>query len=300
MVTKRSPGKGGTVVPLLLAPVFNSITAEPLQVQLPNGFYLVSGNEKMYNLAERYLRNEMNENRHFFDKRVDLNSLFVCAEYPHMKLQDERSYIEEIENKLNLAAQDGICSIPYVITANPPTYGINYLKRSLEGRRLRFEGHTRQVFQSLIGLERPLPTLAFRRYMLSLEKVNAEDQLLDLWIALESLFVPDGKKGEITYKLRVRMAYYFGETFEERKRISDFIKKSYNHRSEIVHSGKRFHGSLDEEVLLLRRMARSAILNIGMEGLSLQEMRIRLDELLLSGKSYTQRYEPAFFERVEL
>ncbi len=287
-------------MPLLLAPVFNSMTSEPLQVELSNGFYLVSGNEKMYGLAERYLRNEMNENRHFFDKRVDLNSLFVCAEYPHMKLKDERSYVEEIEHKLNLASLDGICSIPYVITANPPTYGINYLKRSLEGPRLHFNGHTREVFSSLIRLNRPLPTLAFRRYMLSLEKESMEDQLLDLWIALESLFVPDGKKGEITYKLRVRMAYYFGETFEQRKRISDFIKTSYNHRSEIVHSGKQFDSALQHEVMMLRKMARAAILNIGMEGVSLQELRVRLDELILTGKSYTQMYEPAFVERVEL
>jgi len=287
-------------MPLLLAPIFNSITHEPIQIALPNGFHLISGNEKLYSLAERYLRNEMNENRHFFDKRVGINSLFVTAEYPHMKLLDERAHIEEIENKLNLASSDGICSIPYVITANPPTYGINYLKRSLEGSQLRFDGYTREVFQSLIRLQSPLPTLAFRRYLLSLEKENLEDQLLDLWIALESLFVPDGKKGEITYKLRVRMAYYFGETFEERKRISDFIKTSYNHRSEIVHSGKQFTGQLDEEVRLLRRMARAAILNVGLEGISLQQLRIRLDELLLSGKSYMQLVEPAFFERVEL
>jgi len=287
-------------MPLLLAPIFNSITHEPIQIALPNGFHLISGNEKLYSLAERYLRNEMNENRHFFDKRVGINSLFVTAEYPHMKLLDERAHIEEIENKLNLASSDGICSIPYVITANPPTYGINYLKRSLEGGQLRFDGYTREVFQSLIRLQSPLPTLAFRRYLLSLEKENLEDQLLDLWIALESLFVPDGKKGEITYKLRVRMAYYFGETFEERKRISDFIKTSYNHRSEIVHSGKQFTGQLDEEVRLLRRMARAAILNVGLEGISLQQLRIRLDELLLSGKSYMQLVEPAFFERVEL
>jgi hypothetical protein len=287
-------------MPLLIAPVFNSVSPGPLRLELPNGFYLVSGNEKMYRLAERFLRNEMNENRHFFDKRVEENSLFVCADTPHMKLKDERAMVEELENKLNLASLDGICSIPYVITANPPTYGINYLKRSLEGPQLKFSGQTREVFQSLISVNRPLPTLAFRRYMLSLEKENIEDQLLDLWIALESLFVPDGKKGEITFKLRVRMAYYFGETFAERKRISDFIKSSYNHRSEIVHSGKQFDSVLDQEVLLLRRMARAAILNIGMEGISLQEMRVRLDELLLTGKSYTQQYEPAFFERVEL
>jgi hypothetical protein len=287
-------------MPLLLAPVFNSYTPEPVRIELPHSFYLISGNKKMYDIAARYLRNQMNENRHFFDKRVELNSLFLVADYPELKLTDDRSLIEEMEHKLNLAATSGICSIPYVITANPPVFGINYLKRSLDGERFHFTGRTKDIFLRLMRQECLLPTLAFRRYTLSLEKENVEDQLLDLWIALESLFVPDGKKGEITYKLRLRIAYYFGETFAERQRIAAFIKKSYNHRSEIVHSGKRAGDKLREEAILLRRMARAAILNLAMEGISIQEFRERLDELTLSGESYIQRFAPDFFERIEL
>jgi hypothetical protein len=287
-------------MPLLLAPVFNSYTPEPVRIELPHSFHLISGNKKMYDIAARYLRNQMNENRHFFDKRVELNSLFLVAEYPELKLTDDRLLIEEMEHKLNLASTNGICSIPYVITAEPPVYGINYLKRSLDGDRFHFTGRTKDIFLRLMRQECPLPTLAFRRYALSLEKENVEDQLLDLWIALESLFVPDGKKGEITYKLRLRIAYYFGETFAERQRIAAFIKKSYNHRSEIVHSGKRAGDKLREEANLLRRMARATILNLAMEGISIQEFRERLDELTLSGESYIQRFAPDFFERIEL
>jgi hypothetical protein len=285
-------------MPLLIAPVFNSTTPKPIRIDLPHSYYLVSSAEKPYEIASKYLRNEMDENKRLFDKRVDSSSLFLVADYPEMKITDDRSWIEEIENKLNLSTLDGICSIPYVITVKSGMYGITYLKRSLDGDKYRFDDHAKEIFLSL--MDRDLPSLAFRRYALSLEKKSFEDQLLDLWIGLESLFVPDGKKGEITYKLRVRMAYYFGEDYEQREKIAQFIKKSYNHRSEIVHSGKVFGDKLADEVNILRRMARAAILNIAMEGINLQDLRIRFDQLIMTGESYANRYTPSFFESITL
>ncbi|QRG65369.1 HEPN domain-containing protein [Brevibacillus choshinensis] len=285
-------------MPLLIAPVFNSTTPQSVRIDMPNSYTLLSGAERPYKVASRYLRNEMDENRRMFDKRVDMSSLFLVGEYPEMRLNDDRDWIEEIENKLNLASVNGICSIPYVITAKANLYGITYLKRSLDGAKYMFDERAQKIFLDL--LDRSLPTLAFRRYSLSLEKKSYEDQLLDLWIGLESLFVPDGKKGEITYKLRLRMAYYFGETLQQREKIAQLIKKSYNHRSEIVHSGKVFGNALADEVNLLRLMARAAILNVAMEGISLQDLRVRLDQLMLSGESYFDRYHPSFFERITL
>lgn len=285
-------------MPLLIAPVFNSTTPQPVRIDMPNSFTLISGAEKPFKVASRYLRNEMDENRRMFDKRVDKSSLFLVGDYPEMRLTDDRDWIEEIENKLNLATASGICSIPYVITAKANLYGITYLKRSLDGGKYLFDEQAQQIFLAL--LQRDLPTLAFRRYSLSLEKKSYEDQLLDLWIALESLFVPDGKKGEITYKLRLRMAYYFGESQKQREQIAQLIKKSYNHRSEIVHSGKVFGNALAEEVNTLRQMARAAILNVSMEGKNLQDLRLRLDQLILTGDSYFEHYHPSFFERIIL
>lgn len=285
-------------MPLLIAPVFNSTTPQPVRMDMPNSYTLISGAEKPYQVASRYLRNEMDENRRMFDKRVDLTSLFLVGDYPEMRLTEDREWIEEIENKLNLASREGICSIPYVITAKANLYGITYLKRSLDGPKYMFSEEEQRIFLAL--LERELPKLAFRRYSLSLEKKSYEDQLLDLWIALESLFVPDGKKGEITYKLRLRMAYYFGDSLKQREKIAQLIKKSYNHRSEIVHSGKTFGQALAEEVGVLRLLARAAILNVAMEGITLQDLRMRLDSLILTGDSYGERYHPPFFERIHL
>lgn len=285
-------------MPLLIAPVFNSTTKEPVRIQLPNSYHLISGAKKPYEIASRFLRNEMDENKRVFDLRVDPSSLFLVADHAEMKVTDDRVWIEEIESKLNLSSHTGVCSIPYIITVNANLYGITYLKRSLDGDKYLFDESTANIFSHLI--EEKLPSLAFRRYALSLEKKSYEDQLLDLWIALESLFVPDGKKGEITYKLRVRMAYFFGETASQREKIAQFVKKSYNHRSEIVHSGKLFGDKLHEEVNILKLMARAAILNITKEGVSLQDMRIKLDELVFTGESYVGRYAPNFFETILL
>lgn len=283
-------------MPLLIAPVFNSTATKPFRIELPNSYYLVAGAEKPYELASKYLRNEMDENKRLFDKRVEPTSLFLVADYPEMRITEDQDWIEEIESKLNISVMNGICSIPYVITIEKNMYGITYLKRSLDGPKYIFDQDAESIFISL--LNQKLPSLAFRRYSLSLEKKSPEDQLLDLWIALESLFVPDGKKGEITYKLRLRMAYYFGATFEERQNIAEFIKKSYNHRSEIVHSGKVFGKKIVNEVNLLRMMARAAILNTAMEGITIQDLRNRLDELIMSGENYVQRYAPQRFERI--
>ncbi|MGG4442275.1 HEPN domain-containing protein [Brevibacillus fortis] len=285
-------------MPVLIAPVFNSTTAQPVRIDLPNSYTLISGAKKPYEIASRFLRNEMDENKRTFDLRVDPSSLFLVGDHEEMKVTDDRVWIEEIESKLNLASIKGTCSIPYIITVNGNMYGITYLKRSLDGDKYSFDDEAASIFTSLV--EQKLPSLAFRRYALSLEKKNYEDQLLDLWIALESLFVPDGKKGEITYKLRVRMAYYFGDTALQRERIAQFVKKSYNHRSEIVHSGKLFGDKLAAEVNTLRVMTRAAILNIAGEGVNLQDMRVRLDELVFTGESYVARHAPTFFERILL
>lgn len=287
-------------MPYLIAPVFNSTTLRPVRIELPQSFLLLSGEEKLYKLASRFLKNQMDESRLLFDRKVRADSLFLFAEYPDLKVRQDQAWIEEIEQKLNLSALDGICSIPYIITAQPPVFGITYLKRSNDGKKFIFDERTEEIFQSLIWDKPSLPQLAVRRYALSLEKKNLEDQLLDLWIALESLFVPDGKKGEITYKLRLRMAYYFGDTFAEREQVAQFVKRSYNHRSEIVHSGKMLGKALEHDVRRLRQMARAVILNTAMEGITLQELRIRLDELVIAGESYASRYKPAFFERVNL
>ncbi|MGD8191171.1 hypothetical protein ACQCN2_14425 [Brevibacillus ginsengisoli] len=281
----------------LVAPVFNSITTEPVSIPINETFRLLSGNDQLYTLCYRSLRDYMNENKHFFEDRVSPESLYICAEYPDLKVTEDRELFEGIENKLNLSSSSGVCSIPYIIIIEGQKYGITYLKRSVKGKKFTFEGETRAIFEKLLSGEGSFPKLAYRRYLLSLEKGSPEDQLLDMWIALESLFVPDGKKGEITYKVRLRMAYFFTSDYQEREWLSEFIKASYNHRSEIVHSGKALGTELKEEVRILRRMARATLLNMYANQMTIQELKNRLDKAILSGKSYSELYPTDYFTK---
>lgn len=63
------------------------------------------------------------------------------------------------------------------------------------------------------------------------------DQFIDLRIALEALFAPDGGAGEISYRLQTRCARYMAESFDERKAIAREIKDFYNTASGFAHGG---------------------------------------------------------------
>lgn len=70
------------------------------------------------------------------------------------------------------------------------------------------------------------------------KRVVLEEQLIDLAIALEALFSPDEKQGEFRFRIGQRAAILLGRTFEDRKEIAAFVRKAYDARSGLVHSGK--------------------------------------------------------------
>jgi hypothetical protein len=102
--------------------------------------------------------------------------------------------------------------------------------------------------------------LALRRFNQAFARRDPADKLIDFWIALEALFLPDGN-AELTFKAALRVAYYCGATVAERTNIFDALTKSYTARSLIVH-GKPVPGlaqALDFTELVLRQSLRQAI-----------------------------------------
>ena len=99
-----------------------------------------------------------------------------------------------------------------------------------------------QVFKdwdSLSNADRNTLALAITRLSTSLSRsgiLAAQDRVLDISIALEILYRPDG--GEITYKLSTRTGWYLGKDIDERLRIRKVISDFYSSRSAIVHRGK--------------------------------------------------------------
>ena len=65
----------------------------------------------------------------------------------------------------------------------------------------------------------------------------AEDKILDVAIAMERMYKPDG--GEISHKMRTRSSWFLGRDAQERLRVMESVKEFYSVRSKIVHSGTR-------------------------------------------------------------
>ena len=64
-----------------------------------------------------------------------------------------------------------------------------------------------------------------------------EDRILDVAIALERMYQLDG--GEISHKMRTRVAWILGADAESRRREMKAVKEFYEARSAIVHNRKR-------------------------------------------------------------
>ena len=64
-----------------------------------------------------------------------------------------------------------------------------------------------------------------------------DDMILDVAIALEQMYRPEGS--EIAHKMRTRVAWYLGTDAESRLRYMKATKEFYDMRSKIVHGGKK-------------------------------------------------------------
>jgi len=79
---------------------------------------------------------------------------------------------------------------------------------------------------------------AYRRFGDAADRSRSEDEIVDLVIAAESLFLDRGSTGELRYRLSVRAASFLGETAERRRQILAFMQKAYDARSGVVHNGR--------------------------------------------------------------
>ena len=61
------------------------------------------------------------------------------------------------------------------------------------------------------------------------------DQFIDLRIALEALYAPDGGAGEISFRLQTRCARHMAESFDDRINIVRDVKDFYNTASGFAH-----------------------------------------------------------------
>jgi hypothetical protein len=76
--------------------------------------------------------------------------------------------------------------------------------------------------------------LALRRFEGTYYVQSADDRLVDCWIALEALFLPD-QMSELSHLGPLRIALYLEPTLDLRKSLFAELRRSYSARSGIVH-----------------------------------------------------------------
>lgn len=102
----------------------------------------------------------------------------------------------------------------------------------------------RQADELLIMYESLKPPFK-EKLRIPLEKLNSfgsgeslEDRAVDLRICLESIFLADGNKEQLRYRVSLRAALFLGGSLEERKRIFKVVRDSYDMTSSVIHNGK--------------------------------------------------------------
>ena len=97
------------------------------------------------------------------------------------------------------------------------------------------------LYERLVDLnsdDRSTMQIAIGRWIKSKTSCSDVDKIIDLGIAFESLYVPDGGRGEIRFKFAVHAAWHLGKDHEDRKALMKEFKKIYDWRSKVVHTGK--------------------------------------------------------------
>jgi len=94
------------------------------------------------------------------------------------------------------------------------------------------------AFDKIRGL--PVISAALRRFSFAADRTLPDDEIVDLMIAAETLFLTEmGRqdRGELRFRLATRAASLLGTTLDERVRLFKFMRRAYDARSVIVHGG---------------------------------------------------------------
>jgi hypothetical protein len=142
------------------------------------------------------------------------------------------------------------------------------------------------------------------------KRVKPEEKLIDLVIALETLFSPS-RESELRFRIAQRAAILLGKTAPEREIIRGFILRVYDARSGLVHAGESPFSTAakrklsDEDLVHLADYVRQAVLRcfiLRWRGESEKEKvqtlldKCALDGLLLGKLHATSDFETAISE----
>ena len=107
--------------------------------------------------------------------------------------------------------------------------------------------------------------LPVARWLRSKRSPATYEQLIELRIALEAVFLNDDKgDGEKRHRLAARGAWFLGETPEQRRAYFEVLKFVYDYASTVIHGGTPNPKKRDmaEDIALAQDLCRDAILRI--------------------------------------
>ena len=134
------------------------------------------------------------------------------------------------------------------------------------------------------GVRKALQT-PIDRWVKSKISMDPIDRMIDLGIALESLYLPNSRE-QLSFTFRLRAAWYLGKDREERKSLLAEFKRIYDWRSHAVHQGSlpdeaRVHGESVSQSDFIQRAQDLCLMSI------LKVMRVGhvpdRDDLILGG-----------------
>ena len=86
-------------------------------------------------------------------------------------------------------------------------------------------------------LEKTRLQLILSRISQAKRRMQIEDQILDLGIALEMLLLEENEKDQLSLQFRIRGSWLLGQSFDDRLDKSKLFNQIYDARSSVAHSG---------------------------------------------------------------
>ena len=129
--------------------------------------------------------------------------------------------------------------------------------------------HLNAVIETLrsVGEKRKGLDVAIRRWIRSKRGMSTFDQLIDLRIALEALYLKDSGSGEMSYRMATRGAWHLSGDRDERVEYSKTLKEAYSLASRVIHASEKPTDEKDLTVLKAGQDAcRRGILKMLTEG----------------------------------
>jgi hypothetical protein len=99
----------------------------------------------------------------------------------------------------------------------------------------------REIWSALTGgllEQKAFLESSLRRFNFAGDRFRPDDELVDLLIAAESLLLTDASPAELQFRLALRAAKFVEHPELSPQDVYELMKKAYNVRSEIVHTGK--------------------------------------------------------------